>query len=118
LQDELERLKADGHSVETTKRHYIVSSNLASVRATQLNRTLLHELGHHVDRMRNEIAFETKPSKDKEIFAHKYTDKLRETLEQKGVLPFKRMFDLESLESDILRVEDFGAIEQVIEHEA
>jgi hypothetical protein len=68
--------------------------------------------------MRNEVAFETKPSKDKEVFAHRYADKLRETLEQKGVLPFKRMFDLESLESDILRVEDFGAIEQVTGHEA
>jgi hypothetical protein len=114
LQDELERLKADGHSIETTKRHYIVSSSLSSVRATQLYRTLLHELGHHVDRMRNEAAFETKTTKDKEVFAHRYADELREVLKQKDVLPFERIFDLESFESDKLRVVDFAAVEQVI----
>ena len=118
LQDELERLKADGHSVETTKRHHIVSSNLASVRATQLYRTLLHELGHHVDRMRNEVAFETKTSKDKEMFAHRYADELKQNLKQKGILPFERIFDIESLESEKLRVVDFGAIEQFNGREA
>lgn len=109
LLDELERLKADGHSVETTKRHHIVLSNLASVRATQLYRTLLHELGHHVDRMRNEIAFETKTSKDKEVFAHRYADELRDRLKQKDVLPFERIFDIKSLEADKLCVEDFDS---------
>ena len=118
LQDELERLKADGHSIETTKRHHVVSSSLASVRVTQLYRTLLHELGHHVDRMRDEVAFETKTSKDKEVFAHRYADELRENLKQKGILPFERIFDLESLKSDKLRVVDFGAIEQINGREA
>ena len=111
-QAELERLKTDGHSVETTKRQHLVSSTLESVRATQLYRTLLHELGHHVDRMRNEDVFETKTSKDKEMFAHRYADDLRENLKQKGILPFERIFDFESLEADKLRVVDFGAIEQ------
>ncbi|HXG86340.1 MAG TPA: hypothetical protein VNI84_20140 [Pyrinomonadaceae bacterium] len=110
-QNELERLKADGHSIETTKRHHIVSSNLASVRATQLYRTLLHELGHHVDRMKNEDAFETKTSKDKEMFAHRYADEMREYLKQKGILPFERIFDLRSIESDKLRAIDFVALQ-------
>ena len=114
LQTELERLKTDGHSIETTKRHHIVSLTLELVRATQLYRTLLHELGHHVDRMRDEEAFETKTSKDKETFAHKYADNLREKLKQKGILPVERIFDIGSLESDKMRVENFGAIEQVI----
>ena len=114
LQAELERLKNDGHSVMTTKRHHIVSANLVSVRATQLYRTLLHEIGHHVDRQRNEASFNAKPSKEKEVFAHKYADELRETLKRKGILPFNRIFDIESLKSDKLRVADFGAIEQVL----
>lgn len=107
LEAELERLKCDGHLVETTKRHYIVSSSLDSVRATQLYRTLLHEIGHHVDRMRNEKIFETKTPKDKEMFAHRYADELRNKLKQRGVLPFKRVLDLESLNTDKLCVADF-----------
>jgi hypothetical protein len=115
LQDELERLMADGHSVETTKRHHIILSNFASVRATQLFRTLLHELGHHVDRMRNEEAFETKTSKDKEVFAHRYAEDLRESLKQKDVIPFESIFDINSLEADKLRVEDFGATSSFVD---
>jgi len=116
LQAELARLKNDGHSVTTTKRHHIVSANLASIRATQLYRTLLHEIGHHVDRQRNEEAFDAKPSKEKEVFAHRYADELRKNLNRKGTLPFKRIFDIESLAADKLRVADFGAIEQVNFH--
>ena len=112
-QVELERLKADGHSIETTKREHLISANLVSVRATQLYRTLLHELGHHVDRMRNEAAFERKTSKDKEVLAHRYADKLREKLEEKEIIPFERIFDIESILSNKLRVKDFGAIEQI-----
>jgi len=115
LQAELERLKNDGHSVTTTKRHHFVSANLDSVRATQLYRTLLHELGHHVDRKRDEELFDTKPSKEKEVFAHRYADELQDELKQKGILPFERIFDIESLESDKLRVVDFGAIEQSLD---
>jgi len=74
---------------------------------------LLHEIGHHVDRQRNEEAFDAKPSKEKEVFAHRYADELRENLKRKGTLPFKRIFDIESLAADKLRVADFGAIEQV-----
>jgi hypothetical protein len=111
-QIELERLKDDGHFIETTKRHHLVSATLKSVRATQLYRTLLHELGHHVDRMRNEELFKTKTPKDKETFAHKYADELRENLKQKGVFPFERIFDIESFQADKLRLVDFGAIEQ------
>lgn len=111
LQAELERLKNDGHSVTTTKRHHFVSANLDSVRATQLYRTLLHEIGHHVDRKRNEELFDVKPSKEKEVFAHRYANELRNNLKQKDILPFERIFDLESLESDKLRVVDFATIE-------
>ncbi len=46
------------------------------------------------------------------MFAHKYADEMRENLKQKGVLPFERIFDRKSIESDKLRVVDFGAMEQ------
>jgi len=108
LQDELERLRKDGHSIETTKRHHVVFSTPESVRETQLYRSLLHELGHHVDRTRDLTAFETKTSKDKEVFAHRYAEDLAKRLTGKGVLPFERIFDTESLDADKLRVEDFA----------
>lgn len=106
-QIEMERLKADGHFIETTKRWYFISANLASVRATQLYRTLLHELGHHVDWTRDSEAFDKKTSKDKEVFAHRYADELREKLTQQDILPFERIFDIESLAADKLNIEDF-----------
>ena len=109
-QIELERLKSDGHSVTTAKRHHIVSADLTVVRTTQLYRTLLHEIGHHVDRMKDEDKFSFKTSKDKEIFAHKYADTLRKSLEQRGILPFERILNLNSLDTDKLRISDFQAI--------
>jgi hypothetical protein len=113
LQAELKRLKADGHSVTTTKRDHVVSASLDSVRATQLYRTLLHEIGHHVDRKRGEESFDLKPSKEKEVFAHKYANKMREDLRQKGVIPFDRILDIEGLKSEGLSFANFEAIEQV-----
>ncbi len=47
-QQELERLKKDGHPIKLNKRYYEAEYHLAHVRATQLYRTLLHEFGHHV----------------------------------------------------------------------
>jgi hypothetical protein len=110
-QIELERLKADGHRIETTNRRYFINSTLNTVRKTQLYRTLLHEIGHHVDRMRNEEIFETKTSKDKELFAYRYAYQLREALEKNRIIPFARIFDAESVRSDNLRVADFDESE-------
>jgi hypothetical protein len=62
---ELERLEADGHTITDTKRHHVLSATLDSVRSTQLYRTLLHEIGHHVDNKRNPNAFDKKSSNDK-----------------------------------------------------
>lgn len=104
---ELERLQADGHSITITKRHHVISSTLESVRSTQLYRTLLHEIGHHVDNKRNPQAFNKKSLKDKEAFAHKYADKLRDKLTQEGVVPFARMLNIKSIEEDNLRLSDF-----------
>lgn len=106
---ELRRLSRDGHEIATTKRHHVVSSSLTSVRATQLYRTLLHELGHQFDYRRNPKAFDRKTSLDKEVFAHRYADILQEELRKKKVIPFERILDSESIKRDGLRINDFAA---------
>lgn len=110
FQMELERLQADGHEIATTKRHHIISVSLVSVRSTQLYRTLLHEIGHHVDYSRNPKAFARKIANEKESFAHQYADRLREELSQKKIIPIERILDPESIEQDGLRMSDFTAI--------
>jgi hypothetical protein len=107
---ELERLESDGHEITSTKRHHIVSSSLESIRATQLYRTLLHEVGHHVDYSRNANAFDRKIPNEKEAFAHRYADALQEELRKKKVIPFERILDPKSIEQDGLRMSDFIAI--------
>jgi hypothetical protein len=106
---ELERLRQDGHQITTTKRHHIVSSSLESVRATQLYRTLLHELGHHIDYDRNPDAFDRKTPHEKEAFADRYADKIREEFARQKVIPFERILEPGSLETDGLRMSDFSA---------
>jgi hypothetical protein len=82
---------------------------LDSVRSTQLYRTLLHEIGHHVDYSHSKGEFARKPASEKETFAHKYAYKLRAQLEKRGVIPFERMFSAKQLQSDTLRISDFKA---------
>lgn len=109
-QKELRRLESDGHEVVITKKHYQIKFNLEPVRATQLYRTLLHEIGHHVDFQRDPIAFDQKANVEKEVFAHRYADELRARLMQQQVLPFPRKLSTEQIEKDGLRVTDFVAI--------
>lgn len=105
--EELKRLVSDGHKVETTKKYHVLHSTLESVRATQLYRTLLHEIGHHVDYKKNEYIFDRKPGKQKEVFAHKYAEKLGNEIKKKGIIPFERIGTMESIELDGLRASDF-----------
>lgn len=88
-QAELERLRADGHIITKEKRGYRIDNTLQSIRATQLHRTLLHELGHYVDWLESVVkpnrkledvaardrivqAYKAKPHRMKEDFAHRY----------------------------------------------
>src|SRR5262245_3511603 len=92
-QQELERLRRDGHEIITTKHYHTVIISLESIRARQLYHTLLHEIGHSVDKDRDSAAFDRKSSLEKETFAHQYAEKLRERLVRFGIIPFARMFD-------------------------
>lgn len=107
---ELKRLADDGHEIKLTARHHVICSSLAATRATQLYRTLLHEIGHHVDEKRNPEAFARKGSNEKEVFAHSYADKLAAKLKKFGVIPFDRILSKESLRKDKLRLSDFDPV--------
>jgi hypothetical protein len=86
---ELERLRQDGHVVTRERRHHLLETSASSVRATQLFRTLLHELGHYVDWLESVVrptanltdqaeldrvraAYRSKPHRMREDFAHRY----------------------------------------------
>lgn len=103
--NELTRLKADGHRIERRRREYILHRTHESVRNTILFRTLLHELGHYVDWIQSIVLpsldstsdaeearldqeFDSKPSQDKEAFAHRYAQNLATQLHGAGHIPF------------------------------
>lgn len=89
---ELDRLREDGHSVEDDGRKYRIRMSVASVRNTQLMRTLPHEIGHWVDflqkverpgesdidvwRTLHDRYFQ-RPAAEREKFAHRYADEFR-----------------------------------------
>src|SRR5215510_5331714 len=106
-QQELERLRGDGHEIVTTRHDHEINVSLESIRATQLHRTLLHEIGHSVDYDSDPVAFDRKSSLEKETFAHRYAEKLRERLVRFGVIPFARMVDKKTIARDGLSVSDF-----------
>ncbi len=111
---ELQRLRDDGHPVSETKRHFLIQPTLASLRATQLYRTLLHEIGHHVDYQATEPGtWGSKPSLDKESFAHQYAMSAFSKLKDMGLVHFARILDEASLLNDCLRIEDFAVVDWV-----
>lgn len=105
--DEVERLKLDGHPMIRTKRGYKFMPTLETVRSKQLYRTLLHEIGHHVDYTINSETIFNKTSKDKEVFAHNYADRMKKSLIKQSIIPFDRILDLEQVEKDGLDIHDF-----------
>jgi hypothetical protein len=122
--DELERLHRDGHMIRPSDRHHSIVPSLESCRATQLYRTLPHELGHWVDfleKVERPAAatpnnddydalierFHKRPRTEKETFAHSYAEKLSRHLLEDKTIPFERQIDREQLSKEGLRWEDF-----------
>ncbi|QUY43411.1 hypothetical protein [Acaryochloris marina] len=112
--DELARLEADGHRIEKRRRDYTIHRTHESVRHTILFRTLFHEIGHYVDWIQSVVLpsfnttsdaeearldqeFDSKPSKDKEAFAHRYAQNLATQLYQSGHIPFTPQPNSEAL---------------------
>ena len=105
---ELERLRYDGHVVVTDKRQHVINSTLDSIRNTQLYRTLPHEIGHYVDYLTKDEQpskdnfdlwsvlnekYHSRPSQERESFAHRYADEFRKQQIAIGAIPFERIFD-------------------------
>lgn len=88
-QRELDRLQADGHQIRKDRRTIEIRPTPAALRNTVLYRTLLHELGHHVDYRRfSADEWESRPSLEKEDYAHRYATEIFTALQHAGAAPF------------------------------
>ncbi|MGJ5619792.1 hypothetical protein [Sulfitobacter sp. MF3-043] len=101
--DEFARLVSDGHAFTEEKRGFQAELNEGSVRNTILYRTLLHELGHWVhyhqevlnaptalnedQEVASELYF-SKPSTEREVYAHAFSAKLGQSLREASEIPF------------------------------
>lgn len=105
---ELDRLRQDGHEIRNTRRGIEICVTCNSLRNTVLYRTLLHELGHHVDyNQSSEDKWSSKTRTEKEDYAHRYALELYERLSKQGTLPFAPIIDDQSFISDGLKREWF-----------
>src|SRR6218665_1742467 len=102
---ELEQLRADGHRIERAGRSYRIASPAEAIRATQLYRTLPHEIGHWFDWLEKvetpaargedfaqlEALYFARPNREREVFAHAYANRTRQRLAAEGVIPFEKI---------------------------
>jgi hypothetical protein len=101
-------LRQDGHEIHNTRRGIEIRVTINSLRNTVLYRTLLHELGHHVDYNRSsEDNWNSKTRTVKEDYAHRYALELHERISKQGALPFAPIIDDQSFISDGLKREWF-----------
>jgi len=108
---ELRHLVSDGHEVSGNARSFRVLSGPEALRATQLFRTVPHEVGHYVDFRRRVIElssseaefnhnlhlFWSRPTREREEFADRFGREFR--ARQGARVPFPRVF----VESTIVR---------------
>jgi len=96
---ELARLKEDGHEIISTRRGFEIRPTPDSLRNTVLFRTLLHELGHHVDYwLRTDDSYYLRTQAVREDFAHRYASEAQARLRR-----FAPMVDLEHIAADGLQ---------------
>jgi hypothetical protein len=121
-QQELDCLRREADRVEFTGRHHVLTFGLEAVRAVQLYRTVLHELGHwaqyheqvqfpsrneDVDRGALWAAYRRRPVSERESFAHRYSLWLADELKRRGHIPFERLVDPKRLAAEGLSPRDF-----------
>jgi len=112
---ELQRLREDGHRVTRERKGWRVEGSVEAVRATQLYRTLLHEIGHHVDRLeyhaREDVTddrFFARPHVERETAAHRYADTWAAKLRVNRTIPFTSILK-EDLRTEGIDPQWFGA---------
>ncbi len=108
-QREFERLQQDGHRIVDSNHHFfIMQPDETSLRRTQLYRTLLHEIGHHIDYFAHgKTAWKTRTPLQREDFAHRYAAETYAALEKTGAVPFFPLFDAAAMVRDGLSPDDF-----------
>ncbi|PXX34909.1 ImmA/IrrE family metallo-endopeptidase [Undibacterium pigrum] len=98
---ELARLQQDGHTITRSRQGYAIFPDAQSMRNTILYRTLLHEIGHHVDFNRSTLEeWDSKTRSTKEDYAHRYAAELYVRLEQQAVVPFAAILDEAAMARD------------------
>jgi hypothetical protein len=101
---EYERLARDGHYFMETKRDFRAHLAENGIRNTNLYRTLLHELGHLTDYHQKVLNKQTaldpdqsvaadlyfsRPTQEREVFAHRFAEDLSRSLKTAGEIPFE-----------------------------
>ena len=98
---ELDRLRADGHSVQPDRRGLRIAVTPQSMRATLLQRTVLHELGHLLDRQRHSAAsWASKLAREREDTAHRYAAQAWARWLMYGRAPFPPIVDEAQMHSE------------------
>jgi len=120
---EIDRLRQDGHEITLGRRAWSIRGQLDSIRATQLFRTLPHEVGHyvHYDRdvrqrsagdptqlLRLQDAYFKRPRRERDEFAHRYARAFVEKWTRERRLPFERLADPRRLKKQGVRLAWFG----------
>jgi hypothetical protein len=100
LAAEIERLREDGHSVDERRNKVTLTPSAAAIRKTQLFRSLPHEVGHWVHWIssggeRHQEQYFRIPRAEREAYAHRYADRVRNELLSRGLLPFPPILDEE-----------------------
>jgi hypothetical protein len=121
-QQELDCLRQEADRVEFDGRHYVLHFGLTAIRAVQLYRTVLHELGHwaqYYEQVKLPSwrdpgagtnlwdAYRRRPRCERESFAHRYSLELAADLKRRRVIPFERIADRKQLVADGLSPQDF-----------
>ena len=118
---ELDLLRSDGHIVSDEVRFYRVASEPTAMRATQLFRTVPHEVGHYLDYRqrvldtrsseqefkRNLDLFWSRPAREREEFADRYAREFRD--KRVSRVPFPHRFDAVRIKRDGLEPAWFQA---------
>jgi hypothetical protein len=122
-QEELDRLRQEADRGEFNGRKHVLHFGLPAVRAVQLYRTVLHELGHWADYDEKvelpsgngsggswidfHEAYFRRPVSERESFAHRYACELAQDLKARGLIPFERILNVKKIAAEGLSPDDF-----------
>jgi hypothetical protein len=125
---EHECLVQDGHGFVRVGNRYRAQWNPVATRATQLYRTVPHEVGHWMDYLtwpqrcpvRQEVSgakvgdlYFSRPDRERELFAHQYAQRFLEHVVAHRQVPFDPMGDQDELEKEGMSPDWFSTLRSV-----